>query len=67
MDVSKVAAENGWHICENQIRYSASYAKCAREQTPLSSTSYARGDVVRGFQRLASEVFDLLGVAQVTK
>ena len=65
-DVTKVAAENGWHICENQIRYSASYAKSARERTPLSSTSYARGDVVRGFQRLANEVFDLLGVAQVT-
>ncbi len=65
-DVTKVATEQGWHICENQIRYSASYAKSARERTPLSSTSYARSDVIRGFQRLANEVFELLGVAQVT-
>jgi chromosome partitioning protein len=64
-DVSKIAKEQGWHICENQIRYSASYAKSAREQTPLSRTSYARGDVVEGFRLLANEVFELVGVAQV--
>jgi len=65
-DVTKIATDEGWYICENQVGYSASYAKSARERTPLSSTSYARGHVVRGFQRLADEVFDLLGVAQVT-
>lgn len=65
-DVTKIASDEGWYICENQVRYSASYAKSARERTPLSSTSYARGDVVLGFQRLAAEVFDLLGVTQVT-
>jgi chromosome partitioning protein len=65
-DVTRIATEEGWYICENQVGYSASYAKSAREHTPLSSTSYARGNVVRGFQRLANEVFDLLGVAQVT-
>jgi chromosome partitioning protein len=64
-DVSKVAEENEWHICENQVRYSASYAKSARERTPLSRTSYARGEVVRGFRRLANEVFELVGVAPV--
>jgi chromosome partitioning protein len=65
-DVSKVAKEQGWRICENQVRYSASYAKSARERTPLSRTSYARSEVIQGFKRLASEVFDLVGVAQVT-
>lgn len=65
-DVTRVANQEGWYICENQVGYSASYAKSARERTPLSSTSYARGHVVRGFQRLASEVFDLLGVTKVT-
>ncbi len=65
-DVTKIATDEGWYICENQVRYSASYAKSARERTPLSSTSYARGRVVRGFQQLAHEVFDHLGVAQVT-
>jgi chromosome partitioning protein len=65
-DVSKIASEQGWHICENQVRYSASYAKSARERTPLSHTSYARGGVVRGFNLLADEIFELLGVARVT-
>ncbi len=65
-DVTKIATDEGWYICENQIGYSASYAKSARERTPLSSTSYARGHVVRGFRQLAHEVFDHLGVAPVT-
>jgi chromosome partitioning protein len=64
-DVTEVATEQGWHICENQVRYSASYAKSARERTPLSQTSYARGDVIHRFQQLANEIFELLGVAQV--
>ena len=66
-EVTKVAAEHEWYICENQIRYSASYAKSAREGAPLSQTSYARGNVVRDFNRLANEVFDLIGVAQETE
>ena len=64
-EVTKMAAEQRWNICENQVRYSASYAKSAREGTPLSGTSYARGAVVLGFQRLANEIFHLIGV--VTK
>jgi chromosome partitioning protein len=65
-DVTKLAVEHGWHVCENQVRYSASYAKSAREGTPLSQTSYARRGVVEGFRRLAKEVFDLVGLATVT-
>jgi chromosome partitioning protein len=61
-DVSKVARENDWYVCENQVKYSASYAKSARERTPLSRTSYARADVVRGFRRLADEVLGRIGV-----
>jgi chromosome partitioning protein len=64
-DVSKIAKEQGWRICENQIRYSASYAKAAREQTPLSRTSYARTDVVESFRLLATEIFDLVGATKV--
>src|ERR1700735_1187567 len=51
-EVTDFAASQNWHICENQMKYSASYAKSARESAPLSRTSYARNDVVRGFQRL---------------
>ncbi len=61
-DVNKVAAEQGWHICENQVRYSASYAKAAREQRPLAQTSYTRSDVVQGFHLLADEIFGLIGM-----
>ena len=61
-DVGKIAAEHEWHLCEHQIRYSASYAKSARERTPLSQTSYARWEVIRGFEYFAKEIFDLIGV-----
>lgn len=64
-EVTKIAKEQGWHICENQVRYSATYAKSARERTPLSQTSYARSDVVHSFRRLANEIFGLVGIAQV--
>lgn len=57
-DVTKESAENSWHIFDNQIRYSASYAKSAREGTSLAGTSYARNDVIRSFRRFADEVFE---------
>lgn len=65
-DVTKIASENDWYVCENQVKYSASYAKSAREGTPLSQTSYARSDVIRNFRRLADEVFSRIGVVGVT-
>jgi len=64
-DVTAEAEKHDWHIFENQIRYSASYAKSAREGTPLSWTSYARSDVIQGFRRFADEVFDQIGLAKV--
>lgn len=65
-EVTRVAEEQGWNVCENQVRYSAAYAKSARERTPLSRTSYVRREVIEGFRRLADEVFALIGVARVT-
>jgi chromosome partitioning protein len=64
-DVTNEAEKHGWHIFDNQVRYSASYAKSAREQTPLSRTSYARNDVIQGFGRLAKEIFARIRVQQV--
>jgi chromosome partitioning protein len=63
-DVNKIAAEQGWHICENQVRYSASYAKSARERTPLAQTSYTRSEVIQGFRLLADEIFSLIGMVK---
>ena len=65
-DVTAEAKKNDWNILENQIRYSASYAKSAREGTPLSWTSYARNDVIQGFRRFADEIFDSIGVTTVS-
>lgn len=61
-EVTDIAAEQGWYICEHQMRYSASYAKSAREGTPLAHTPYARGEVVAGFGKLKDELFGVLGL-----
>ncbi len=65
-EVTTEAARHGWRVFDHQIRYSASYARAAREQAPLSHTSYARSDVIQGFRRFAEEVFESIGVARVT-
>ena len=61
-EVMTEATKHGWHIFDNQVRYSASYAKSAREQTPISQTSYARHEVIQGFRRLADEIFERIGL-----
>ena len=65
-EVTDFAAEHRWYVSENQMRYSASYAKSAREATPLGHTSYARGEVISGFQKLKDEIFGIIGLAPVT-
>jgi chromosome partitioning protein len=65
-EVTRFAAEQGWYVCENQMKYSASYAKSAREAAPLSRTSYARSDVISGFQKLKDEIFGIVGLSKVT-
>jgi chromosome partitioning protein len=62
-DVTYEAQKHGWHIFNNQVRYSAAYAKSAREQTPLARTSYASSAVIQGFSQLADEIFDQIGIA----
>jgi chromosome partitioning protein len=65
-EVTDFAAEHDWYVCENQMKYSASYAKAAREATPIGRTSYVRSEVSSGFQRLKDEIFGLVGLTQVT-
>jgi len=65
-DVTDFAGDEGWYVCENQMKYSASYAKAAREATPLSRTSYARRDVIRGFESLKEEILGIIGLVKVT-
>jgi chromosome partitioning protein len=58
--------EEEWYVCENQVRYSASYAKSAREGTPIAQTSYVRYEVGEGFKRLKNEVLGIIGLNKVT-
>ncbi len=57
--------EEEWYVCENQVRYSASYAKSAREGTPIAQTSYVRGEVSEGFRKLKDEIFGIIGLSKV--
>ncbi len=66
-DVTDFATQEGWYVCENQMKYSASYAKSAREATPISRTSYVRGDVISGFAKLKDEIFGIVGLVNPNK
>ncbi len=66
-EVTKEARNNDWHIFENQVLYSASYAKSAREGTPLAWTSYVRSHVALRFSRFAEEVFQRINITKVTE
>jgi chromosome partitioning protein len=54
-EVQTEARKNGWHVFETHIRYSGSYAKAAREGTPISRTSYARWYVASEFDAFVDE------------
>ena len=62
-EVREQAEEHGWHIFKNELRHSKSYPKAAREGAPVASTSYARGNVIRGLKRLKDEVFERIGIS----
>ncbi len=65
-EVREQAQIHGWHIFENQIKYSASYARAGREGTSLRQTSNVRQDVIAGFERLKNEVFAKLDIRRRT-
>lgn len=61
-EVREQAREHGWHIFDTQVRYSASYAKAAREGNPLRWTSHARYEVINEFDTFKEEVFQRLNI-----
>ncbi len=63
-EVTAEAKKNGWPIFETHVRYSRSYAKAAREGTPIGSTSYSRWHVAREFARFGDEFFEAIGLAK---
>lgn len=61
-DVMQIAKRRNWPIFENQIPYSRSFPKSAREGRPISRTSYTRVTVATNFRRFAREVAERLGL-----
>jgi chromosome partitioning protein len=61
-EVQGEAKKNRWHVFDTHVRYSRSYAKAAREGTPIGSTSYARWDVSREFARFVDEFMAAVGL-----
>lgn len=61
-EVKAVARKNGWHVYPTHVRYSASYAKAAREGTPIGSTSYVRWHVRDEFGDFVEEFLKSIGL-----
>lgn len=61
-EVTAVAKEEKWPVFENQVRYSASYAKSAREGTSIRRTSYSRWEVIQNFDAVRDEFFQSIGL-----
>ena len=61
-EVSQLAADNNWPVFDTRIRYSASYAKAARESSFIAHTSYVRWEVTANFHRFFSEFLKSIGL-----
>lgn len=61
-DVKRMAEVHGWHVFQNEIYYSRSYAKGAREGRPISRTSHARRDRKQNFVLFAEEFASRIGL-----
>ncbi|MBW1967005.1 MAG: ParA family protein [Deltaproteobacteria bacterium] len=53
--VIQIAEENDWYVFENEVPYSRSFPKGAREGTPIFRTSYSRYSKINEFNRVARE------------
>jgi len=61
-DVTRIATDQRWRIFTNQVQYSASYAKSAREGAPIIRTSHARRGVAGAFQVFTFEFLNAIGL-----
>lgn len=60
--VRKIAKKNKWHVFENEVDYSRSYPKGAREGQPIFRTSYSRWKKVANFERFANDFAGRIGL-----
>ena len=54
--VRKIASKNKWYVFTNEVEYSRSYPKGAREGQPIFRTSYSRWKKVGNFNLFALEL-----------
>ena len=60
--VEKVARDNGWYLFKNEITYSDSYPKGAREGTPIFMTPYARQTKKSELAAVTNEFLGRVGI-----
>lgn len=62
VEVQSLAKKHGWHMFRKHMPYSVSYARAARQGTPISRTLHARTEVIERFQRLKDEILRAVGI-----
>ena len=61
-DVQRVARLSGWPVFDEEVSYSRSFPKSAREGRPIFWTSYARTTTKRNFHSFAREFANRIGI-----
>ena len=61
-DVQRFAAARGWPVFDQEVAYSRSFPKGAREGSPIFWTSYARTRAKANFHSFASEFAERVGI-----
>jgi chromosome partitioning protein len=60
--VISIARQSGWPVFDQEVPYSKSFPKSAREGTPIFWTSYARTKTKIRFHKFAREFADRIGI-----
>ena len=60
--VQRIARQSGWPVFDEEITYSRSFPKSAREGSPIFMTSYVRTTTKRNFHRFAREFADRISI-----
>lgn len=61
-EVRKLAAKHGWHVFKNEVPFSRSFPKGAREGRPIFRTSHARHKPVSRVNAFAAELAAQVGL-----
>lgn len=61
-EVKGIAHKHGWYVFENEVSYSRSYPKGAREGQPIFRTSYSRLTQAARFSAFAEEFAQRIGL-----